>query len=140
MADLPTSRSGGYKLSWQEREARERHREWIAGRALTLLSHYWRDDDDEALTSAIAADWCDILEGIPAEYIQRAAIKYQRDEPRRKPTPGAIYQIARSLMPLPSVATPRPEPERPPRVTAEAASEIMRRAGFRPQRFGGEDQ
>lgn len=120
------------------------HREWIGGRALTLLSHYWRDDDPVELTAAIGQDWADVLEGIPQDYIQKACIQYQRDEPRRKPTPGAIYQIAKALMPRPAVVRPRIDnftPMRPPeeRCSPEAAAEIMARVGFRPRRFGGSD-
>lgn len=112
------------------------HREWIGGRIYTLLSHYWREDDDDMLTAAIAADWAEVLEGIPQQYIQSACIKYQRDEERRKPTPGAIYRMARDMMPRPQVVRPAPpaEPERV-RVTADEASEIMAAAGFRPKRM-----
>ncbi|WP_288114442.1 hypothetical protein [Herbaspirillum sp.] len=110
-------------------------REWIGGRALTLLSHYWRDDDPGELTAAIGADWADVLEWLPPEYIQRACIKYQRDEPKRKPTPGAIYQMARKMLPRPDPAPPRAEPDRLPRVSAEAATEIMIKAGFRPRKM-----
>lgn len=129
MANVP-ERTASTHLS----AGRADHREWIGGRAVTLLSHYWRDDDPVELTAAIGADWADVLEGIPQEYIQRACIVYQRDEPRRKPTPGAIYNIARDLMPAPRrVSTP--EVERDPPCTAEAASEIMAKAGFRPKRM-----
>lgn len=103
---------------------------------LTLLSHYWREDDPVELTAAIGADWADVLEGIPQEYIQKARIQYQRDEPRRKPTPGAIYQLARSMMPRPEVVRPA-DPERKP-VDAETAARIMREAGFNPRKFGGD--
>jgi hypothetical protein len=89
---------------------RTEHRTWIKGRAATLLSHYWREDDDPALLAAIGKDWADVLEGIPAEYIQRACIQYQRDEPRRKPTPGAIYETARALMPKPMPVPRQPMP------------------------------
>lgn len=82
---------------------RTEHRTWIKGRAATLLSHYWREDDDPALLAAIGKDWADVLEGIPQEFIQKACVQYQRDEPRRKPTPGAVYEIARKLMPTPKV-------------------------------------
>lgn len=110
------------------------HREWIGGRILTVLSHYWREDDPVELTAAIGADWADVLEGIPQEFIQRACIQYQRDEPRRKPTPGAIYKLAQSMMPRPvAVRTPEPEVER---VTAEAAADIMAELGFAPKRMG----
>lgn len=105
------------------------HREWIGGRALTLLSHYWRDDDPVELTAAIGADWADVLQGIPQEFIQRACIRYQREEPRRKPTPGAIYNLARQMMPKPELVR-EPEPEREPRVTAEAAREILAAANL----------
>lgn len=116
------------------------HREWIGGRALTLLSHYWRDDDPVELTAAIGADWADVLEGIPQEFIQRACIQYQRDEPRKKPTPGAVYQIARSLMPKPAPAPvnnfgPTTPPEE--RISAERAAELSKEAGFPIKRFGG---
>ena len=88
---------------------RVEHREWIGGRALTLLSHYWRDDDPVELTGAIGRDWADVLEGLPQDAIQKACIQYQRDEPRRKPTPGAIYQVARAMMPRPvTVSDARP--------------------------------
>lgn len=103
---------------------------------MTLLSHYWRDDDPVELTSAIGADWADVLEGIPQEYIQRASIQYQRQEPRRKPTPGAIYDMARRMMPKPKPA-PEPVLDRTP-CDPETASRILEDAGFSPKRFGGD--
>jgi hypothetical protein len=101
---------------------RTEHRTWIKGRAATLLSHYWREDDDPALLAAIGKDWADVLEGIPQEYIQRACIQYQRDEPRRKPTPGAVYEIARAMM-------PRPMPVPVKAMSAEQVAEYQERAG-----------
>lgn len=119
---------------------RTEHRTWIKGRAATLLSHYWREDDDPALLAAIGKDWADVLEGIPQEYIQRACIQYQRDEPRRKPTPGAVYEIARALMPKPRIIAPvidHTTPMRPPeqRCSPEAAADILAKAGFKVRRF-----
>lgn len=118
-------------------QERADHRQWIGGRAVTLLSHYWRDDDPVELTAAIGADWADVLEGLPQEYIQRACVRYQREEPRRKPTPGAIYQLVRRMMPVPRVApvSMREEPKEP-RVTADVANDILAKAGFAPKRFG----
>lgn len=66
---------------------------------MTLLSHYWRHDDPSELTAAIGQDWADVLEGLPQECIQRACIEYQRQHPRKKPTPGAIYEKANSYLP-----------------------------------------
>lgn len=115
---------------------RAEHREWIGGRAITLLSHYWRDDDPVELTAAIGKDWADVLEGIPADTIQRACVRYQRDEPRRKPTPGAIYQIAKRMMPQPDPVRYEcpPEPERE-RISPDAANAILAKAGFKPRKM-----
>lgn len=119
----------GFNHSLQERQSK---RQWILGRVATLLSHYWRDDDPSELTEAIARDWADILEGIPNEIIHRACLRYMRNEPRRKPTPGAIYAMCRDAMPGPAivhhyVTDPRPQPER---VSPEAANEMVARHGF----------
>lgn len=127
--------------SLQVREARAEHRTWIGGRALTLLNHYWREDDPAEMTGAIGADWADVLEGLPQDAIQKACIKYQRDEPRRKPTPGAIYQIARELMPRPVAVPSAPAPEAPrePRCAPEVAQAICEAAGYTPKKFGNTD-
>jgi len=117
---------------------REAHRDWIGGRALTLLSHYWRDDDPVELTGAIGRDWADVLEGLPQDLIQRACIEYERTEPRRKPTPGAIYQLARGYIPRPAVVNTGHLTDMRPKgecVTAERAAEIMEKAGFKPRVF-----
>jgi hypothetical protein len=116
------------------------HRQWILGRIATLLGHFWRDDDPSELTEAIARDWADIFEGLPQQVIHQACIRYLRDEPKRKPTPGAIYALCREMLPRPKTV-PRlvvPEEARPPRVTAEQAERIMQEAGFRPRKFGGD--
>lgn len=121
-------------------QARQEHREWIAGRSFTLLSHYWRDDDSEALTAAMGKDWADVLEGLPQDAIQKACIQYQRDEPRRKPTPGAIYALAREAMPRPALVRqpmPAPEPEKE-RCDPKVAQAICEAAGYAPKRFGGD--
>lgn len=123
-------------------QAREEHREWIAGRSFTLLSHYWRDDDSEALTAAMGKDWADVLEGLPQDAIQKACIQYQRDEPRRKPTPGAIYALAREAMPRPALVqtqAPAPEPVKE-RCDPKVAQAICEAAGYAPKRFGGSNE
>lgn len=91
------------------------------------------------LTAAIGADWADVLEGIPQQFIQRACIEYQRQEPRKKPTPGAVYQIARSLMPKPERVVNPYKYQKPenPRVTQEQAEKILKQAGVKLNRFGG---
>ena len=102
----------------------------------TLLSHYWRDDDPSELTEAIARDWADILEGIPQDVLHKACLRYMRNEPRRKPTPGAIYALCRDMMPRPAVVRTHvvdPRPDRP-RVSGEVANEILSRAGYAPKK------
>lgn len=122
-------------LSSQQRRS---NRQWILGRIATLLSHYWRDDDPSELTEAIARDWADILEGVPQAAIASACMKYLREEPRRKPTPGAIYKMARDAMPRPRVVSQivRPDIPEPPRMTADRAAEITAQAGFHVKKFG----
>lgn len=70
------------------------HRDWIAGRILTLLSHYWRDDDPTELTAAIGRDWANVLEPLSQPDIESACEMYLRNQSRRKPTPGDIYELA----------------------------------------------
>lgn len=124
--------------------AHQAHREWIAGRIATLLSHYWRDDDPVELLTAMAADWVEILAGMPQKAVQEACIQYLRNEPRRKPTPGAILEMARMAMPAPTVvrnfiAAPVLAPDRVV-VTKDQREAIMEEVGFRPKQVRGEDQ
>lgn len=128
MPNLQVNHTNANLPSLQERAE---HREWIGGRVLTLLSHYWRDSDSDELTAAIGADWADVLEGMTQDAIRKACIQYQRDEPRRKPTPGEIYQRARAYMPAPKVvAENEPEPSKE-KITAKKAREIWEEAGVR---------
>ena len=135
MNNLPSNPSDSMHLSLERAD----HREWIGGRALTLLSHYWREDDPITLTAAIGKDWADVLEGLPQDKIQLACIQYQRDEPRRKPTPGAIYQIAAKMLPRPKLVSD-PEPEREPPATKEQAAQILKEAGIKVNEFGKVEQ
>lgn len=137
MSNLPINQKSEWTPSSEALEARKAHRIWIGGRAITLLSHYWRDDDDEALTEAMGQDWADVLEGIPRQYIQRACIKYQQQEPRKKPTPGAIYQLASEMTPRPQFVRPAPAPDpKRERIDAATAQAIVEAANYAPKRFG----
>ena len=137
MANQIQEANGSFGPSLQERQSR---REWILGRIATLLGHYWREDDPSELNESMGRDWADILEGLPQDAISRACMAYLRNEPRRKPSPGAIYALAREMMPRPTVV-PKTQQEAPrERMSAERAAEIMAEVGFRPQRFGGADE
>jgi hypothetical protein len=128
--------ANGLALSYPERREK---REWLLGRVATLLSHYWREDDPAHLAAATARDWADVLDGMPQDAISKACLAYLRDEPRRKPTPGAIYALAKTYVPRPALV---PRPEDPPRqiererVTPEKAKQIMDEIGFVPKKFG----
>ena len=136
MGELQKASNGSRHLS-QERAA---HREWIGGRAVTLLSHYWRDDDPVELTAAIGQDWADVLAGLPRDAIEQAAIRYLRSEPRKRPTPGAIYALARECMPPPVVEFRAPDPVRAKeRARPEFVSELLRAAGFAPKKMEATD-
>ena len=138
MEKLPEAKSGFNHLS----QVRLSHRQWVLGRIATLLAHYWREDDPAELNEALGRDWADILEGLPQDAIAKACTAYLRGEPRRKPTPGAIYAMAREYIPRPVIVARAPEPQGPKqeRVSAERAAEIMAEAGFRPRKFGGDNE
>ena len=89
------------------------------------------------LTAAIGRDWADVLEGLPQAAIARAAIRFQQENPKAKPTPAAIYALALEAIPKPKLVVPAPK-EPPPQIdrcSAEAAAEIMAKAGFKPKKF-----
>lgn len=144
MTDLPAAPSASPPSSperaayeaWLRSPERQAHRGWIGGRIVTLLGHYWREDDPTELTAALAKDWADLLEGYPRAAIEDACKSYLRDQPRRKPTPGDICNRAAAFQAIARRRRPklRPEPE-PPACSAEAARDILARAGFTPKRM-----
>ena len=110
------------------------------GRIVTLLSHYYRPDDDADLMRAMAADWYAVLKGFPTYAINGACVDYLTDEPRRKPSPGAIVELARRLMPRPRLGTADdermalPKPERTMDELARS-QQLLNAAGFTPKRM-----
>ncbi len=88
-----------------------------------------------------------MLENCSHSEIRAAWRDYQTDSRNRtarnrlaKPDAGAIRAIILRKRPLPKLVEPAPEVAKEPIVTAEEANEIMRKAGFKPRRFGGEGQ
>ena len=73
-----------------------------------------------------------MLQGFPQEIIQRACIKYQQMEPRRKPTPALVYAICKKLMPVPERAhvPPEPRPDKP-KISKKKRLEILKEKGYR---------
>lgn len=94
------------------------------------------------LVTGIAADWVEVLGGMPQAAIHQACVQYLRNEPRRRPTPGAILELARIAVPPPAIVR-HPDPMPPQKrdlVTKEQRDAIMDEIGFRPKKYRGEDQ
>jgi len=125
MTNLAKASNGSTHLSKEQLA----HREWIGGRVITLLSHYYRPDDPDELTAATGADWVAVLGGLSQQFIAKACVTYLRDNPTRKPTPGAIYDLASGMMVKPR-REPEPEPERQ-RMSADDAKRILAEANVR---------
>jgi hypothetical protein len=113
-------------------------REWLTGRVMVLLSHFYTPDTDPAIVRAQAADWWDVLRDVPQSAIEAGCREFLRNGPPRRPTPGEVRSMALAVLPRrramneDDLALAGPPRER---VSAEAASEIMRQAGFRPRTF-----
>jgi hypothetical protein len=72
-------------------------RKWIAGRVVTLLSHFFVAQQEAAVVEAVADDWCAILDKYPAWAIANACRWWlSRENPRKhcKPLPGDIEDRA----------------------------------------------
>lgn len=113
-------------------------REWLTGRVMVLLSHFYTQETDPAVVRAQAADWFDTLWDVPQEAIEGACRDYLRSGPRRRPSPGDIRNLATIRLPKQSrrnaddlaLDAPPREPGDP-----ERAKAILERAGFTAQRM-----
>jgi hypothetical protein len=113
-------------------------REWLTGRVMVLLSHFYTQETDPAVVRAQAGDWFDTLWDVPQEAIEGACRDYLRNGPRRRPSPGDIRNLATIRLPKQPrrnaddmlLEAPPLEPGDP----AKAAA-ILERAGFTPQRM-----
>lgn len=92
------------------------------------------------MTAAAATDWLDLLGNLPKFAIEHACRQYLKNQPTRRPTPGAIRNMALSEMErqrknsVPRrIAPPMPDPEPTPEQKARV-EDIVRKAGFTAQR------
>jgi hypothetical protein len=72
-------------------------RNWVAARAVTLLSHYYQAATDAGVVAGIAEDWCALLEPYPAWAVANACRWWlSRENPRKhlKPIAGDIQERA----------------------------------------------
>jgi hypothetical protein len=60
----------------------------------TLLAHYFQPGSPSEVLEAAIDDWIEALGQFPQQAIQAACTEYLREEPRRRPTPGAIRDYA----------------------------------------------
>jgi hypothetical protein len=122
-------------------------RKWVAGRALTLLSQYFAPNMDEAITQAIANDWCEMLAPYPAWAIANACRWWMsRENPNkaRRPLPGDIQEAAHREMEMVRVARitlsrgirSHFEPEPPRQVYTRDPETLARRREFAEQILG----
>jgi len=140
-------------LSELERQIQPAPRDWLSGRILALLGHYYVADADPAFSRAIARDWIMAVEDLPQAAVAKACDAWIRTE-ARKPKPADIRRRAieavgkpwlwrerlRRLVEVPTgpEARRRDEDRAPPhgspkwRRQREAIDAILARAGIRP--------
>jgi len=86
--------------------------------------------------------WCDELQDWKIEQVRWALRKWNREQPRKRPTPGDIVGILKAERGRRYAeqvkANRQDEPQQVERVSAERASEILAQAGFRPKKMSDE--
>lgn len=125
-------------LSPQELSA---HRQVIASEVKTVLSAYFQPHESEAIKAAQLAWWCDELQDWTHEQVVYALRKWNRDNPRWRPTPGDIVKSLKMLRGMREVermkaTAEKPEPEKK-RATPEQVAAILEAADFSPKRMTG---
>jgi hypothetical protein len=111
------------------------HRRLIAFEVQVILDGYWKELPGKALKAGIMADWMDELQDWSHENVVYGLRKWRNENPSRKPNPGhvlAILKQARGAK-VARAAQRAPEPAQLPRVTPEAAAEIMAQVNARPK-------
>lgn len=64
--------------------------QWIAGRAQTLLSHYFHPNQPQDVQEAALSDWVRGLSGFSQGQIDGACQHYLRSQPSKRPTVADI--------------------------------------------------
>ena len=82
----------GSAQKWQDETSKNA---WIAGRIETLLSHYFQPDNPVEGFEGALTDWADVLGHYSQAAIEHACGFWLRNQPRNRPTPAGISQIAR---------------------------------------------
>lgn len=103
-----------------------------------MLSAYFQPHEAEDVRAGQLAWWCDELQDWTREQIVWAFRKWNRDNPRLRPTPGdvvAIMKEARGRKIAAALPKPEPEPVRE-KISPERAKEILAAVGFSVNRGG----
>ncbi|MEO9648804.1 MAG: hypothetical protein ABJ360_22460 [Roseobacter sp.] len=82
-------------------------KQWIAGRAATLLSQYFTSSIPAEMMTAIAEDWHEELKSYPSWALQKAVrwwMSADNDKRRQKPIAGDISDRAKEEMGIVKVA------------------------------------
>lgn len=109
------------------------HRQRIASEVRVVLSAYFQPHEDEAIKAAQLAWWCDELEDWTQEQVVWGLRKWNREQPRKRPTPGDILSVLKSQRGKSEAAKmpeQKPQEERKP-ATKEEAADILKAAGVR---------
>ena len=118
-------------------QALQEHRARIAFDVKTVLSAYFQPHEADEIKAAQLAWWCDELQDWTQEQVLWSLRKWNRDNPRLRPTPGDIVAILKDARGRKIAATlPKPELQpAPPRVSREAAEAILSQYGYAPKRM-----
>ena len=101
--------------------------EWIAGRMVTLLSHYFQPGQDPNVSAAAGSDWMSILSPFPQVVIETACNEWLSTKHHR-PTPAHMVELCHRHRDRIRDAMPRQqEPDAKPvnRVQADRAKQII---------------
>lgn len=115
----------------------EHHSALVMAAVKATLRQYFTPKDDQVVDAVELDDWRAALEDWPIDDVRRHLRQWVAANPNKRPNYGHIAQSLELKRGREWAASqpPAPEPVRP-RVTPEAAAEIMAQAGFRPKTFG----
>ncbi len=120
-----TTRSGTVTLAMQILNT-PANGQWIAGRMVTLLSHYFQPGQDAKASAAAGGDWIKILSKYPQCVVEEAADEWMRTKTHR-PTPAHMVGICDRHLQRITSALPKQSAPPPPvnRVQADKAKQII---------------
>lgn len=130
MINLPVSSQGSGSATTKSVPATAPRptREWLAGRVMTFMAHFFQASESEMIREAVVEDWIEVLRDLPKRSIELAIWERLRMDDRRRPIPGEVRKLA-----LRCIAFPQPvsEPERPKLelVTEDRRAEIAAEVG-----------